>query len=216
LFPIVKYRCIFAAVKERFEQILLQARSIFMRYGLKSVTMDDVCREMGMSKKTLYQFVCDKSDLVKRTIELEIKNDQEQVELILAKKLNAIDELFEISALISEKLKYIHPSVIFDMQKYYPEAYTIMSNYRSEYIVRTIINNTNRGREQGVFHDDFNVMVISKFYSLKMEMMIDPSFISENNSLPDIFFEHLKYHIRGIANQNGLQLLEKKLNLLKP
>jgi AcrR family transcriptional regulator len=203
-------------VKERFEQILLQARSIFMRYGLKSVTMDDVCREMGMSKKTLYQFVCDKSDLVKRTIELEIKNDQEQVELILAKKLNAIDELFEISALISEKLKYVHPSVIFDMQKYYPEAYTIMSKYRSEYIVKTIINNTNRGREQGIFHDDFNVLVISKFYSLKMEMMIDPSFISENNSLPDIFFEHLKYHIRGIANQNGLQLLEKKLNLLKP
>ena len=203
-------------MKERFEQILLQARSIFMRYGLKSVTMDDVCREMGMSKKTLYQFVCDKSDLVKRTIELEIKNDQEQVELILAKKLNAIDELFEISALISEKLKYVHPSVIFDMQKYYPEAYTIMSKYRSEYIVKTIINNTNRGREQGIFHDDFNVLVISKFYSLKMEMMIDPSFISENNSLPDIFFEHLKYHIRGIANQNGLQLLEKKLNLLKP
>jgi AcrR family transcriptional regulator len=203
-------------VKERFEHILLQARSIFMRYGLKSVTMDDVCREMGMSKKTLYQFVCDKSDLVKRTIELEIRNDQEQIELILAKNLNAIDELFEFSALISEKLKFIHPSVIFDMQKYYPEAYTMMSNYRSDYIVKTIIGNTDRGRQQGLFHDDFNVMIIARFYSLKMEMMIDPAFISENNSLPDVFREHLKYHIRGIANQNGLKLLEKKLNLLKP
>ena len=203
-------------MKERFEQILLQARSIFMRYGIKSVTMDDVCREMGISKKTLYQFVCDKSDLVKRTIELEIKKDQEQIEFILSKKLNAIDELFEISLLISEKLKFIHPSVIFDMQKYYPEAYAIMSNYRSDYIVKTIVSNSNRGREQGLFHTDFNVIIIAKFYSLKMEMMVDPTYISENNSLQDVFFEHLKYHIRGIANQTGLTHLENKLNQLKP
>jgi len=147
----VHFYFIFAAMKEKLDQILLQARSIFMRYGLKSVTMDDVCREMGMSKKTLYQFVCDKHDLVKRTVEREVLENHAIVEGIVAQQLNAIDELFEITGKLTEKLKNIHPSVAFDMQKYYPESWAMMVEYRSNFMVKVIFENTVRGQQQGLF-----------------------------------------------------------------
>ena len=64
----------FAAELSMQEKIFSKAEELFMQYGIKSITMDDVAKALGMSKKTLYQYVKDKNDLVNQTITRHLKH----------------------------------------------------------------------------------------------------------------------------------------------
>jgi len=203
----------FAPVKERFEHIIEQARSLFMRCGLRSVTMDDVSRELGISKKTLYQHVIDKPDLVRKTVEKEIESDQKAIEEILIKNLNAIDELIEISHLVAEKFKYLHPSIMYDMQKYYPDSWSLLENYRSRFIVKVILENILKGQKQGYFRTHFKPEVIARLYASKVQLITDIQlFPTSEFDQADVYKESLNYHIHGISNEKGINYLTKKIN----
>lgn len=179
--------------------------------------MDDLCREMAISKKTLYQFVTDKNDLVKKTMEFEIVEDEKAITDITTKNLNALDELFEITNTVEEKLKNLHPSILFDMQKYYPEAWELMSKHRNKFIVDTIGNNILKGQEEGVYRSDLNVKIVALLYATKVELLADNMTISQLNIDPaHIYHENLIYHIRGISNSKGLEALEQKLSSKNP
>jgi len=200
-------------VKERFEHIIEQARSLFMRCGLRSVTMDDVSRELGISKKTLYQHVIDKPDLVRKTVEKEIESDQQAVEEILKKNLNAIDELIEISHLVAEKFKNLHPSIMYDMQKYYPDSWALLENYRSRFIVKVILENILKGQKQGLFRTNFKPEVIARLYATKVQLITDIQvFPTSEFNQADVYKESLRYHIYGISNEKGITYLIKKTN----
>ena len=207
----------FAAVEEKVKLILRQVRDIFMRFGLKSVTMDDLCRELSISKKTLYQHVSDKNDLVKKAVEFEIDRDQCEISDIIGKNLSAMDELFEIASTVEEKLNNLHPSILYDMQKYYPEAWAVMSRHRNEFIVKTMSNNILKGQEEGIFRRDIDVKIISLLFAMKIELLADNMMYAHLGIKPaQIYFENLKYHVRGISNEAGLRALEKKLESKNP
>jgi AcrR family transcriptional regulator len=201
---------------EKLDTILQKAKNIFMRYGLRSVTMDDVCREMGISKKTLYQFVSDKSDLVKKSIEHEIAADKSNVCKIHDLNLNAIEEMLQVNNTVGEKLKNLHPSLLFEMQKYYPEAWAVMSQYRREFIVKIIHENIIKGQTEGLYRTDINPDIISKLYATKVELLTDLTVVNSMDFTPlQLFEENIKYHIRGISNAKGQDLLEKYLTTHK-
>ena len=201
---------------EKLDTILQKAKNIFMRYGLRSVTMDDVCREMGISKKTLYQFVSDKSDLVKKSIEHEIAADKSNVCKIHDLNLNAIEEMLQVNNTVGEKLKNLHPSLLFEMQKYYPEAWAVMSQYRREFIVKIIHENIIKGQTEGLYRTDINPDIISKLYATKVELLTDLTVVNSMDFTPlQLFEENIKYHIRSISNAKGQDLLEKYLTTHK-
>lgn len=207
----------FAAVNEKLSHLLDQVRSIFTRFGVKSVTMDDLCRELSISKKTLYQFVCDKSDLVQKTMKYEIRQDQQEINSILEQHLPAIDELFEITRKVGEKLRHLHPSILYDIQKYYPEAWEIMTQHRSGYIVSVIKKNILKGQDEGVYRHDLNPEIIAMLFTSKIELLANHSLSSQLNAHPlEINQQNLIYHIRGISNQTGLKSLETKLSSINP
>lgn len=207
----------FVAVEEKLISLLGQVRDIFMRYGLKSVTMDDLCREMSISKKTLYQYVSDKNELVKKTMEFEIEQDQCEIKSIVQKNLSAMDELFEITESVEEKIKNLHPSILYDMQKYYPEAWELMSNHRNSFIIKTIGDNIRKGQEEGIYRTDIDVNIISLLFATKVELLADNQLFARLGIKPSqIYFENLKYHVRGISNEAGRRALEKKLESKNP
>lgn len=179
--------------------------------------MDDLCREMGISKKTLYQFVSDKQDLVKKAMSHEIHTDQCQMNSVLEKNLGAIEELMEITKLVDDKLKNMHPSILYDMQKYYPEAWELMSKHRNEYIVQTIKNNLLKGQQEGIYRSNINVQIIALLFASKIELFADTNSYAHLGLTPsEIYAENLIYHIRGIANLDGIKLLEQKLSSSNP
>ena len=204
-------------MNEKLKHIILQARNIFMRFGIRSVTMDDMCREMGISKKTLYQFVKDKTDLVNQTMKVEIDCDQNKISEITQKNLNAIDEIFEITQLVSERIKHMHPSILFDMQKYYPEAWDIINKHRRDFIVKTIKQNLIHGQEQGLYRKEINSTIVARLFSSTVDVLSDIDFFNDPSITPAmVYTENLNYHLHSVTNESGKIYLQKKLSLLNP
>ncbi len=187
-----------------------------MKYGIKSITMDDVARELSISKKTLYQFVTDKDDLVGKFIENEIQLRQEQIFKCFRIGLNAVEELFEISIFINKILHDQNPATDHDLKKYYPHHYQKIVKTRREGIYNYILLNLKKGKEEGLYREDLNEEIIAKLYLSRSENIhIDNIFTVEEFTSIKLFIELLKYHVRGIATGKGISVLEKRIKELK-
>ncbi|PCI94834.1 MAG: hypothetical protein COB15_13040 [Flavobacteriales bacterium] len=190
-------------------QLIGTVLELFMKFGIKSLTMDDISRKLGISKKTLYQFVKDKKDLVKKGMMLCLEDEQNMIAKITKESSNAIDELIEITKCANARLTEMHASVIYDIQKYHPESWILMENHKKEFVKGVILENTKRGVKEGFYRDNLNPEVIASLYII----MIDSLFHADENfgkeiSLGDLHLEMIRYHVKGIANEKGITLLK--------
>lgn len=200
---------------DKEQQIIADAIKVFMTYGIKSVTMDDIAKHMRMSKKTLYQYVSDKNDLVTRCLTHDCRITEERVKEILSKKLDAIEENFEISKHIVEDLKSIHPSIFFDLEKYYPDAWNTMHELRHEFVGEVMLENMERGIKEGLYREDLNVPLITRLWVARLNIIFDPLIFSLSEfGLAEVYRQMFIHHVRGIASNEGLKYIEKNLNKL--
>lgn len=197
---------------EELKNILLKVRELYMKYGIKSITMDDVARELGISKKTLYQYVTDKDDLVGKFIDNEINIRQEEICKCFRIGLNAIEELFEISAFMQKLMRDQNPATEHDLKKYYPHHYQKTQKARREGVYNYILMNLKKGIKEGLYRKDMNIEIIARLYLSRAENThLNELFSSEEFSSVKLFVELLTYHIRGIATEKGILMLEKKV-----
>ncbi len=191
------------------------AIKVFMTYGIKSVTMDDIARHLRMSKKTLYQHFSDKNDLVKRCLERDCHITENVVNEILSRGSNAIEENFEISKHIVEDLRNIHPSIFYDLEKYYPEAWNTMHHLRHEFVGEVMLKNMERGIEEGLYREDLNVKLMTKLWVARLNIIFDPNlFALDEFNLADVYRHMFIHHIRGIASNKGLKYIEENQHKL--
>lgn len=203
-------------LQEKESKVVENATGIFMKYGIKSVNMDDMSRYLGMSKKTLYLFVKDKEDLVRKAVAHFCTKEDSEIRNICHQGLNAIDESLEIMRWVLNVLKNVHPSVNFDLEKYHPEVARAMKDNRHRAIYDCIRLNMKRGQREGLYRKDFNAEVIAKMYIARIDIIFDQDlFPIENHNLSDLYREMFKYHIRGIASTDGLEYLKEKMKQLK-
>ncbi len=178
--------------------------------------MDDVARELAISKKTLYQFVTDKDDLVGKFVDFEIELRQEEIFKCFKIGFNAIEELFEISIFMHKLMRDQNPATLYDLKKYYPHHYQKTVAVRRERIYKYIIINLKKGKEEGLYRSELNEEIIGKLFLSRLENdSFKELFTAEEFSSPNIFFEILIYHIRGIATKKGIDVLEKKIKELE-
>jgi len=204
-----------SATVDKEQKIIADAIKVFMTYGIKSVTMDDIARHMRMSKKTLYQYVSDKNDLVTRCLQHDCHITEATVRDILSKDSNAIEENFEISKHIVEDLKNIHPSIFYDLEKYYPEAWNMMQNLRHEFVAVVMKHNMERGIKEGVYRKDLDVELMTKLWVARLNMIFDPTLFSLSEyNLVDVYRQMFIHHIRGIASDEGVKYIEKNQHKL--
>lgn len=172
--------------------------------------MDDIARELGMSKKTIYQHVSNKADLVYLTLESYLKEDREQLENILTQSSNSIDAMVQMAAYILNQLRDFNPYVLHDLQKYYPDSWKKLHDYRYTYFRKRILENLLEGIEQGIYRDDIHAEIISKIYIKGFENLTDQElFPSKTYAFIELYKQFLQYHLHGILTKKGLQLLEK-------
>ena len=199
-------------MEEKLQEILPKVTETFMRFGIKSVTMDDIARNLRISKKTLYQFVSDKNDLVSKCIRHEHSEDKCRIKEILDRNLNAIDEMFAIMEMVSEQLKQVHPSIFYDLEKYYPEAWNEFHSFKNEFVYDIIRNNIEKGKAEGHYRTDVNAVVIARMYVNRMDDLWNPDvFPPSEFKFHDLYLEVMRYHIRGIASQAGIDYLVQKV-----
>jgi len=202
-------------MNEELKNILVKVRELYMKYGIKSITMDDVARELGISKKTLYQYVTDKDDLVGKVMDNEIAIRQEEICNCFRIGYNAIEELFEISILMNKLMRDQNPATEHDLKKYYPQHFQKIVNARREGIINYILLNLKKGIKEGLYRKEMNKEVIAKLYLWRIEnAQISELFSAEEFSSIKLFVELLNYHVRGIATEKGIVELEKKIKEL--
>jgi len=202
-------------MEEKFTIILEKAVTIFHTYGIRGVSMDDVCRELSISKKTLYQFVANKEELISRIVEMEIKRHIDHVKEFSKQNLNSIDALFEISKIISINIRKINPSFNYDLNKYYPEIFKMQLDHKREMIFKTLKGNIIQGIKDGFYREDLDIDLIVKLYIQKLELIRDPdNWTNDKDSCSRIFKVMFENHIRGISNKKGIKYLEQKMKSL--
>lgn len=199
------------------KNILNKVGELYSHYGIKSVTMDDVARELGISKKTLYKYVSDKNELVEKTISYRAQQRGKIFEDILKKNLNAIEELLEINLALQEMMKEYNSSYDYDLKKYFPGLHKKINSTRLARMFETIGNNLRKGKKEGLYRQDVNVDLISRLHAFKIENIhkTEEIFNMQEVMSENFFNEFFNYHIRGIANEKGIKILEKKLKVIK-
>jgi DNA-binding XRE family transcriptional regulator len=203
-------------MNEELKNILLKVRELYMKYGIKSITMDDVARELGISKKTLYQFVTDKDDLVGKFIDNEMALRQEEICKCFGKGFNSIEELFEISIFMNKLVRDQNPATEHDLKKYYPQHFQKTIKARREGIYNYILQNLKKGIKEGLYRKDMDIEIIAKLYLSRTENnQLNELFTVEEFTSLKPFIEVLSYHIRGIATEKGILVLEKKVKELE-
>ncbi len=192
------------------QKLFSTVESLFMKYGIKSITMDDVSKELGISKKTLYQYVENKKDLIDKVMQQNFANELRDIGEIHQNSKDAIDEMLQVSKHVTQQLREMHPSVVYDLQKYYRESWQEMEKFHEEFIYGQIKQNIERGQQEGLYRLDLDPDIIAKLYVSKTMVIVDEStFPLREYNRETLFLEYIFYHIRGIASLKGLKLLEK-------
>jgi TetR/AcrR family transcriptional regulator, cholesterol catabolism regulator len=199
-------------VEEKMATYLVEIFNLFMQNGIRSMTMDDVAKNLNVSKKTLYRHFKDKNDLVQKVMGFHIESDIALVESIAGSFDNAIEEMFKITEHITTQIKEIHPSNLFDLQKYYPEAWGLFVRHKSTFIYTTITNNMKRGIEELLYIPNLNIEIIGRIYIGRIDMCLDATlFPHKDFPFKTVVYEMLLYHLRAVSSPNGMNYLLKKL-----
>jgi|AntAceMinimDraft_15_1070371.scaffolds.fasta_scaffold11223_2 AcrR family transcriptional regulator len=190
-------------------QIVKQVLELYKKYGIKSVTMDDVSTHMAISKKTLYKYVSDKSDLVNKVVNYDMEKRGVAFKNIFSKPMNAIEELLEVNKLITEFVVNYNCSMEYDLQKYYPEIFMKIKKVKRENMFSAIINNLKKGKKEGLYRKNLNEEIITKLHVFRIENRVESDqFSPDEIASPEFINEVFSYHIRGIVNKTGLELFE--------
>jgi len=199
------------------EKIVSGAADMFMRFGVRSVTMDDVARELGMSKKTLYQSFANKDELVTETCRMHICVEVDEFKTIHDNAVNALDELLQITKCVRQMMGRINPSLLFDLSKYHPDAWQLFLQFKSNFIYNQVKDNLERGIAEGVYRPEIRPDVLAKIRMEQVQTVFDPKvFPPSEYSLQEVQMATLDHFIHGLLTDKGRELVATYEPKLKP
>lgn len=195
---------------ETGERIRQAAHGLFMQYGLRSVSMDDIATNLGISKKTIYQYYEDKDRLVDDVIASIISHNQFCCQKDREGSVNAIHEIFLAMDFMMEIFQSMNPSLVFDMQKYYPGAFRRFSEHKNDYLHGMIKANILRGISEELYRGDLQVEILSRFRVESMMLPFNPEFQSKVKFNLAVIEEELILHfLFGMVTPKGYKMAIK-------
>ena len=194
------------------EEIIIKAANLYLNLGFKSVTMDDLANELGISKKTIYSHFPNKAKLVQASTLFILNTIDQGIEKIKEKELNAIVEMFEIKNFVMNHLKNEKSSPQFQLQKYYPQVYKSVQNHHFDTMQCSINDNLENGIKEGLYRENIPLEFIGKIYFLCVSAIKGSDlFPPEQFSIMEINEKYLEYHLRAIVTEKGLKTLKEFL-----
>ncbi len=194
-------------MKERIQQ---KAEELFERYGIRSVTMDEIAGQLGISKKTIYQSFSDKDELVDAVFQKRLEENEKQCLFDKKEAENAIHEIFLAWNMIEEMLAAMNPSILYDLEKYHPSVFRKFLQYKNDFLYRVIYDNLERGIKEELYRGDFTIEIIARFRIGTIMMGFNMDVFPKNKfKLVDIEEQIILHFLHGIATPKGVKVIQK-------
>ena len=195
------------------ERILEKAHELFNRYGIRSVSMDDIATQLGMSKKTLDQYYADKDELVHAVFTKVLEGNKSNCCMAEQHAEDALHEVFLAFDKVQEMFAHMNPAVLFDMEKYHPGTYKTFKEYQNGFLYKMITANLERGVREGLYREDMDIDVLTRFRIHSVMLPFDPDVFPNNRSqlvhIEQVLLEHFLY---GLVTTKGQKQMQKYLS----
>ncbi len=189
------------------ERIIEHSAKLFFRYGIKSITMDDIAKDLGISKKTIYQHFTDKDEVVFQVFSKELEKDKCSYLSLQSTEGNIIDKMVQAIEMFKKTSSEMHPSLIHDLRKYHPRAWALHTEYKHDFIFEAFKKDLQQGVEEGLFRADIHIDILARFHLGSMEISFDHQLFPPG--MYNIFTVQLiliDHFIRGILSEKGLSI----------
>lgn len=198
------------------EKIIKGAKELFFKYGVKSVTMDDVAKHLGMSKKTIYQYYQDKDEVVHSVMKSQIKFNEKLCVEGYEKSGNVVEEVFNVMKNITEIFSKINPLLFYELQKYYPQSWQLIKTFKEELVLGMVEKSIEKGKKDGFVRADVNTKVLARLRMEEIEMTFNPHlFPADKFSLVDVQITLAEHFLYGICTLKGHKLINKYKELVE-
>jgi AcrR family transcriptional regulator len=191
------------------DRILNKARELMFQTGVKHVTMDDLANQLGISKKTIYQYFKDKDALVSSVVEFELANHALLCNQSMKLADNAVHEIFLLMTVIQEMFNRMNPLALFEIEKYYPLAFEKIKNHKDDYIFSMISANLEKGIAEGLYRKDVDVTILSRY---RLETSLIPFnihvFHPSKFDMLKVNLQIIEHFVYGVATLEGHKLMD--------
>ncbi len=198
------------------EDMIEDISDLFLKYGLRSTSMEDICTHLKISKKTLYQFFTNKDDVVEQVM-LQRRNNRrvkEDIENLLQQ--NALEALLLIRDHVISDYSSRLPANMFDIKKYHPEVYEKILQLDVEFSYTTLRKLLNNGIKSGYFRKDLHLDIQIYLFTKQMSFLGEPEMISSiQYPMNDIISTIMENFIRSISTPKGISELEKRVKIVE-
>lgn len=199
---------------EAKKKILNSAEELFIQYGIRSVTMDDVAREASMSKKTLYQYFDNKDGLVSEVALNHFEKETKEFEEMYSQSKDSIHEILLVSQCLRKHVFRMNPSLLYDMQKYHGKAWDKYLEFKHSTIRGHIERNIERGKKEGYFREELDARVLSILRVEGVQLVFNTKiFPREDFDFPTVQLQILDHFVHGLLTDKGRKKYEEYINL---
>jgi len=195
---------------ETRQRISAKAKEMFMRYGIRTVSMDDIAGSLGISKKTIYASFEDKDALVDSVIAEHLRESEVMIGEMNQRSEDAVQEIVLTMRMVEVQFRNLNPIVLHDLRKFHPGAYARLEAHKEDFLLGVIRGNMERGKSEGLYRRELDVEVMSRFRLESMMVLFDVDlFPPDRFSLVRASQEVLEHFLYGLATPLGRELIEK-------
>ncbi len=192
------------------DKILKGSEKLFMKYGVRSISMDDIARDLAVSKKTLYQHFADKDELVLMVSKAHLNKEKQKYEEIASDSTNAIEELHKISFCLRKDMEEMNPTLLFDIEKFHPKAWQAYQNFKDKFVRQYIVKNLRSGIEEGYFRSELNAEIITTLRLTTIEAAFDDRHFPKGDfNFVEVQTQLFDHFVHGICTDKGRKLYYK-------
>lgn len=195
------------------ERILAEAERLFWKYGVRSVTMEDIARQLGISKKTIYQHFTDKEQILYQVIQEKTGRNQSEMDCMVVETDNPVEEILGVLNMMRNQADQVSPNLLIDIKKYYPQAFALFRQYKEGHIMRSILENIQKGISQGIYRSDINPTILARLRVEQIELAFNHDlFPSDQYSMHDVQAELMHHFVRGMLTDKGFTIYNQYVN----
>jgi AcrR family transcriptional regulator len=192
------------------DKILQGALELFLKYGIRSVSMDDIARHLSISKKTIYQYFVDKDDIVTQATANHMVHTKTDFDNLTRMSKNALDELMRIQMFMRKNMQDMNPSLLFDLKKYHNKAWAAWIDHKNKDIRESVVRNLKQGIEEGLYRSNLNPEILAVLRIESIQWLYDsPILAGEKYKIVDIQTQMLDHFMYGLLTEKGRKLYEK-------